>query len=81
MSSNGGPVSGRSISTGPVASPCTSVCTMDDASGLCVGCLRTIDEIAAWSVLDDGERRDVLAAIAQRRATHAATEEVPDAER
>jgi len=54
---------------------------MDDASGLCVGCLRTIDEIAAWSVLDDGERRDVLAAIAQRRATHAATEEAPDAER
>jgi predicted Fe-S protein YdhL (DUF1289 family) len=54
---------------------------MDEASGLCVGCLRTIDEIAAWSVLDDGARRDVLAAIAARRATRAVTEEAPDAER
>lgn len=64
-----------------VASPCISVCRMDAASGLCVGCLRTIDEIAAWSVLDDDERRGVLAAIGQRRATHAVQEEVPDAER
>ena len=74
-------MSEQGISAGPVASPCTSVCRMDDASGLCVGCLRTIDEIAAWSVLDDGERRAVLAAIDRRRAAHLVTEEGPDAER
>lgn len=33
--------------TQPVASPCISVCKMDDARGLCLGCMRTIDEIAA----------------------------------
>ena len=68
----------------PVVSPCVSVCRMDDATGLCVGCLRTIDEIAAWSVLDDARRRDVLAAIDARRARLAARVEEPevrDAER
>ena len=51
----------------PVASPCTSVCKIDDATGLCAGCLRTLDEIAAWSVLDDAQRRAVWGAIAARR--------------
>ncbi len=32
-----------------VASPCTGVCRMDAATGWCVGCRRTIDEIVAWA--------------------------------
>ena len=55
------------VATG-VASPCTSVCRIDDASGLCIGCLRTLDEIAAWSVLDDEARRAVVASLQARRA-------------
>ena len=51
-----------------VASPCISVCRMDASTGLCEGCLRTIDEIAAWSVLDDDARHAVWDAIARRRA-------------
>jgi len=70
-----------SAAAGPIASPCISVCRMDAASGLCVGCLRTIDEIAAWSVLDDDERRGVLAAVERRRLKHPMPEEAPDAER
>ena len=69
--------------TAPVASPCISVCRMDEATGLCSGCLRTIDEIATWSVLDDASRRGVLDAIAARRARLAgriAVPEAPDAE-
>ena len=50
-----------------VASPCISVCRMDDATGLCIGCLRTLDEIAAWGSLDDDARREVWVAIARRR--------------
>jgi predicted Fe-S protein YdhL (DUF1289 family) len=52
-----------------VASPCTSVCRMDDASGLCVGCARTLDEIASWSVLDDDARRAIVAALPARKAS------------
>lgn len=48
-------------------SPCNSVCTMDEASGLCAGCFRTLDEIARWSRLSDSERRAVLAALPARR--------------
>ncbi|HET8830586.1 MAG TPA: DUF1289 domain-containing protein, partial [Casimicrobiaceae bacterium] len=40
----------------PIASPCISVCRIDDATALCVGCLRTLDEIAAWGTLDNAAR-------------------------
>ena len=51
---------------GALPSPCISVCRMDPASGLCQGCLRTIDEIVAWGSLDDSDRRAVWALIEQR---------------
>jgi uncharacterized protein len=51
----------------PVPSPCISVCRLDEATGLCIGCLRTLDEIAAWSTLDDAGKRAVWQAIATRR--------------
>ena len=47
-------------------SPCISVCTMDITGGLCRGCLRTLDEIAGWSRLDDEGKRVVWARIEQR---------------
>lgn len=50
-----------------VPSPCISVCRMDARSGWCEGCLRTLDEIATWSVLDDEEKRRVWALLPQRR--------------
>jgi uncharacterized protein len=51
----------------PVPSPCISVCRMDASSGWCEGCLRTIDEIAVWSVLDENEKRAVWELLPQRR--------------
>jgi hypothetical protein len=54
---------------GEVPSPCVSVCRMDATTGLCEGCLRTIDEIAAWAALDEGRRREVWNSIAQRALT------------
>ncbi len=40
---------------------------MDDRSGLCIGCLRTLDEIVRWGRLDDRERKRIVDAIPQRR--------------
>lgn len=55
-------------------SPCISVCRMEVASGLCKGCLRTLDEIKAWSTLEDEGKRAVWARIEQRaRALSPAT--------
>ena len=51
-----------------VASPCTSVCTLDGATGFCLGCARTLDEIADWRRLTDEERLAVLARLDERRA-------------
>jgi predicted Fe-S protein YdhL (DUF1289 family) len=49
-------------------SPCISVCQMDAASGWCEGCLRTLDEIAAWSRMDGPGKRAVWTSIEQRLA-------------
>jgi len=53
-----------------VPSPCISVCVMDAAGVLCLGCFRTLDEIAAWSLLDADTKRGVLAALPERRIAH-----------
>ena len=53
-----------------IASPCINVCKMDEQTGLCSGCLLTIDEIARWSSIDDSRRLWILAAIAKRRQEH-----------
>ena len=50
----------------PVPSPCISLCKMSPDTGLCEGCLRTIDEISAWSSADDDIKRGVWAAIRRR---------------
>ena len=57
MTAPAGPADDRE----PVRSPCTSVCAMDASTGWCRGCFRTLDEIAAWSALDDDGKRAVLA--------------------
>lgn len=48
-------------------SPCNGVCRIEAASGCCVGCTRTFDEIVAWQNLDDAARWAVWERIAARR--------------
>ncbi|WP_407295731.1 DUF1289 domain-containing protein [Stutzerimonas zhaodongensis] len=43
----------------PVASPCVSICALDD-DDICTGCQRSIDEIRRWGRMDNVERREVL---------------------
>ena len=56
----------QSVTT-PVPSPCTSVCRMDPATGWCEGCLRTIDEIAAWAALSDANKLVIWDRLGERR--------------
>ena len=51
---------------GPVPSPCISVCRMDAATGLCEGCLRTLDEIVDWGMAADDEKRVVWERLVDR---------------
>lgn len=60
-----------------VASPCNSVCRIDERSGLCEGCYRTLDEIAAWSAMDDAQKRAVRDALRLRRRAAKAASEAP----
>ena len=50
-----------------VTSPCVDVCEIDAASGWCAGCMRTLDEIAAWGSLDALARRAVWKQLPARR--------------
>jgi predicted Fe-S protein YdhL (DUF1289 family) len=47
---------------------------MDAKSGLCEGCARTLDEIAAWSVMDDADKQAVWDQLPQRRQVLAAAQ-------
>ncbi len=51
-----------------VTSPCNKVCTIDPRSGLCHGCGRTLDEIARWMSLGEGERQRIMAELPHRLA-------------
>ena len=61
------PTDALATASAEVASPCISVCVMDAAGEICIGCFRTLDEIAAWSVLDAAAKRAVVAALPARR--------------
>jgi predicted Fe-S protein YdhL (DUF1289 family) len=53
--------------TDTIDSPCIRVCIIDQASGLCRGCYRTLKEISRWTTYTHHEKRALLAVIAQRR--------------
>lgn len=49
-----------------VKSPCISVCKLDE-NKICIGCWRTLEEIAAWSKMSDQQKLFVLDNCAQRK--------------
>jgi predicted Fe-S protein YdhL (DUF1289 family) len=50
-----------------VSTPCISVCIMNPQTGLCDGCLRTIDEIAQWGSATEEAKRKVWIEIKRRQ--------------
>ncbi|MDS4025480.1 MAG: DUF1289 domain-containing protein [Candidatus Contendobacter sp.] len=47
-------------------SPCIGVCILNPHTQLCDGCLRTLDEIAAWWDYTSDQKRVVLAQVEER---------------
>jgi predicted Fe-S protein YdhL (DUF1289 family) len=51
-----------------IETPCNRVCVVDPASRLCIGCGRSLDEIARWITLGDAERGRITAQLPSRLA-------------
>jgi predicted Fe-S protein YdhL (DUF1289 family) len=47
-------------------SPCIAVCIIDPKTGLCLGCGRTLAEIARWPRMERAERLALMASLPQR---------------
>lgn len=50
-----------------IPSPCIDVCRIDQSSGRCEGCYRTLDEICMWTRYSDQERELIMAQLDARR--------------
>jgi hypothetical protein len=49
-----------------IETPCVKICTLDARNGLCLGCGRTIDEIARWATMSASERSRVMGELPAR---------------
>lgn len=52
--------------SGQISTPCLKVCLVSDRTSQCIGCGRTIEEIAAWSRLTEPERLAIMAQLPAR---------------
>ncbi|MFQ6332544.1 DUF1289 domain-containing protein [Methylophilus sp. 3sh_L] len=51
-----------------IASPCVGVCSMDEVTGFCQGCFRTLEEIRQWWDMDNVAKTEVIKTAAAREA-------------
>jgi len=51
----------------PLTSPCVGVCQINAKTKFCLGCFRTLREVAHWSRYDDDQKREVLLALRERQ--------------
>jgi predicted Fe-S protein YdhL (DUF1289 family) len=49
-------------------SPCIAICIIDPRTSLCLGCGRTLPEIARWHRIERAERLGIMAQLAGRMA-------------
>ena len=50
-----------------IQSPCVGICTMDDTTGLCLGCYRSLDEIKGWWDMNPQDQKKLLATLEERQ--------------
>jgi len=48
------------------STPCVQICVVDPRSKLCIGCGRTVGEIASWPRLDEAARHVIMAQLDAR---------------
>jgi predicted Fe-S protein YdhL (DUF1289 family) len=62
-----GPAGSAAVwSRAEVQSPCIRVCVVHPEARICTGCLRSIDEITAWSRMTPDVRRAIMATLPAR---------------
>ncbi|MDN5568795.1 MAG: DUF1289 domain-containing protein [Paracoccus sp. (in: a-proteobacteria)] len=47
-------------------SPCIQICQIETDHDLCIGCFRTLDEIACWGMLSPQARQAIMATLPER---------------
>ena len=50
----------------PISSPCLKVCIVDGRADICLGCGRTLPEIASWGRLSEEQRLAIMATLPER---------------
>jgi uncharacterized protein len=48
------------------STPCVRICQIDQVTGLCVGCGRTLDEIGGWVRMSEEKRRALMEELPER---------------
>lgn len=51
-----------------ITTPCIKVCAVSGQTGTCIGCGRTLAEIARWGAMDEAQRQAIMAELPARRA-------------
>jgi len=57
---------GQQVNQHKIISPCIGICEIDVQSQLCIGCLRSTDEIAMWPQIDYEKSLELINQIAKR---------------
>ncbi len=51
-----------------IKSPCIQICVTDPGGAFCLGCGRSLDEIARWVTFTHEQRAAIMSVLPQRRA-------------
>ncbi|HEY0104506.1 MAG TPA: DUF1289 domain-containing protein [Rhizomicrobium sp.] len=49
-----------------ISSPCNKICVIDGLADICIGCGRSLPEIARWGRMSEDERLAIMATLPER---------------
>jgi hypothetical protein len=50
-----------------ISTPCKNICKFDKTDTYCIGCYRTINEIAKWMLLTEEDRKNIIMVLPERK--------------